>query len=131
MSWWHSFPWQAVGNAVAVLGVVILGLKLATMFGRNDQRGIDHERRLTALESQVDCVPKQIDAEVSAQTVARDSQDSLLRQNVARMSRELRGTRVVVGAIEARCTQEHGPLSKVVSVDDVEGEDELRLDPKG
>lgn len=124
--WWQSFPWAAVGAAVGVITLIIGALKLAVMTGANQQRTLEHERRITALELKAEGVPDTVEAEVSVQTAAAESAEKLLRQNVARLSRRHGNLDRRLVAIEARCAQINGPPSQVISVDD---NDELLLEP--
>jgi len=133
-SWWQHVPWQAIGAALGIITLGIGGMKLAAMFGGMTQTDKDHERRITSLEGKSDAVPERIDAEISVQTAAVESQEALLRANVAKMSRQFRVLNAVVGPLYARCTQLNGPLSQVVSMDEIRigkstDEEELRLTP--
>jgi hypothetical protein len=128
-SWWSTFPWSSVGAVVALIGLAIAALRLAVLWGAAKQHVEDHERRLNTLESKLDGVPDEVDHEVSARYVAVQSESTMLRQNLTQMYRKTMYLQRVVDYIKFRCERFHGPPSKVVAIDDVNGDDDLILEP--
>ena len=66
-SWWSTFPWQSVGGVGVVVGFIIGALKVAAMIGAQKQVGVDHDRRILALEGKADGAKMFMDGKYKAQ----------------------------------------------------------------
>jgi hypothetical protein len=112
-SWWSTFPWQSVGGVGVVVGFIIGALKVAAMIGAQKQVGVDHDRRILALEGKADGVPEEVTHEVTNRNKFLEGSVRGLTHKLSQLYKAARQLKLLFDQLHKRCQDEHGEFEKL------------------
>jgi len=113
ISWWQSFPWQAVGAAVGLITLALGALKLASLWGAIKEQVAGHDREITALRGRADGVPGEVNHEVTNKNKFLEGAVKGLARKLGQLYRAARQLKRQLDQMRFRCQGEHGPLPEL------------------
>lgn len=132
---------QTIGACMAVIGVIVMALKLASMWGQEKQKRAELEKRdgeketrLKALEDASHDVPEEVREKVKKHLEAADSGNRMLRNTMAKVVLAIKQLERRISVRDGFCQGMHGdavqPVEEQIS-DRIELPPEVDDGPQG
>jgi len=121
ISWWSTFPWQAVGASVSLIMLALGGLKLASTWGTFKEQLAEHGREIATLRGKADGVPDEVTHEVTNRSKFLEGAVKALAHKLGQLYKATRALKRQHDQLHQRCQDEHGQLPEMHQdpIDDV------------